>query len=191
MAGFCPMCRAELANSQVCPNGHRQGAGAEVGEELEIVPPKAPPARRLFGSGIEFTVYAVLLGIMVILSLVSFGFLDTLMVPLLLVLISLRDARAGLYSIGKRISKMRVVDARSGRAVDNLQAFKRNSYYLALTLLMLFPLIVSDVLAALLFVLCIGIDVGLILLSETGRRIGDRWANTQVVMQAKKAHPSE
>jgi uncharacterized RDD family membrane protein YckC len=124
---------------------------------------------------------------MAAISFTTLGFFDVLLVPPLVLMIGLRDVHAGLFSIGKRISRMRVVEYGTGKPATNSQALLRNSYYMALTFLMIPPIILVDLGTTTFFMLLIVIDVILISFGKDGRRIGDWLARTQVVQEAKGA----
>lgn len=185
MSGFCADCGRAL-EGEACPSGHGR-AVAGRGEQALVRLPRAKAGRRLAGSGIEYAAYVAGVLVLSVMSVVTAGILDALLAPLVVLVIAIRDVRSGLFSIGKRIAGLRVVQIGTGQPATNAQAVMRNSYYLGLTLLMMLPVIVLDGLAATLFGLCVVIDVLMIIATEDGRRLGDRLAGTQVVHQAKAA----
>lgn len=186
MTGHCIECGKVLKSDGRCPVDHPQD------DSMDIVPPplhpalsaigalpKASTSRRLLGSGVEYTAYVICVGIITIFDLLSAGLVGLLSL-LLLGLVVLRDFNAGAFNIAKRISRMRVVDKRTGRPASNLQALLRNGYYLALLLLSAFiPWI--DVITFPLFLTFVFLDLMMILASPQGRRLGDLIAATQVV----------
>jgi uncharacterized RDD family membrane protein YckC len=168
----CPRCDLDLAKR----------APVDIGPL-----PRAHAVRRLAGSGIEYLAYSVTVKVMLAISALSLGTLDALIVPFLVLMIALRDVRSGLFSLGKRVAHMRVVQIGSGLPATNRQAVLRNSYYLVLVILMAFPLLPVDLGVASLFYSCVVIDVLMIVATRSGRRLGDLLARTQVVSQAEAA----
>lgn len=202
---FCDVCGSPVQTSGQCPKGPHeelattrpdlsQEVTSHFPQELIQAPPhqaltpggvgplpKASTSRRLLGSGIEYLSYV--LGIWIIAALDFFtGGLLGLFSLFLVVLIVLRDFNGGTFSIAKRVSQMRVVDLRTGRAASNGQALLRNGYYLALLIAALIPFV--DVLSSLFFTMFIFLDVMMIMASRRGRRLGDFMAGTQVVEEA-------
>lgn len=185
MSGFCADCGRALERD-ACPSGHGR-ARADQAPQALVRLPRARAGRRLAGSGIEYVVYVAAITTLAVVSVLTAGLFDLLLAPLVVLLIAVRDVRSGLFSIGKRIAGLRVVQIGTGQPATNAQAVMRNSYYLGLTLVMMLPVIILDGLAATLFGLCVVVDVLMILATEDGRRLGDRLAGTQVVHQAKAA----
>jgi len=171
MTEFCEVCGKPLARCH-CPNGRTRTLAPQ---RIEL--PKATTHRRLLGSGIEFGAYVTgawviavldfITGLMGLLCLVLFG------------LIVLRDCNAGLFSIAKRIGSMRVVHSQTGLPASNAQALLRNSYYLALLLIAILPLV--DLATSPMFTLFVFVDMVMIIANPKGRRIGDFLAGTQVI----------
>lgn len=177
---FCSECGLPV-NDGKCADGHRESA-------LKAPPvgaihkggdwPKAETSRRLLGSGIEFIVYVACGWVILFLDLLTAGLLGLLSLALV-VLVVLRDFNAGAFSIGKRVSRMRVVDWRTGGPASNVQALIRNGYYLGLLTLMVLPWV--DMPVMFFFKLFIALDILMILSSPKGRRLGDILAGTQVI----------
>jgi len=141
--------------------------------------PKANSTRRFLGSGIEYVGYCICVWIITVLDFFSGGILGIFSL-FLVGLIFLRDFNGGAFSISKRVSRMRVVDYRTGQATSNTQALLRNSYYLVLPIIAAFiPYL--DTVTSILFMFFVGLDVMMILASPQGRRLGDLLAGTQVV----------
>ncbi len=138
--------------------------------------------RRLLGSGIEYFTYSTAITVFSLIGILTGGLLGLLWVPLLLIMIGMRDLNAGAFSLGKRVGGLRVVDLRSAQPPSNPQALLRNSYYLALVFLMLIP-VVKYPIAGLFFTVLV-LDTLMVIASPTGRRIGDHLAGTQVVSVA-------
>lgn len=184
MSGFCTRCGTALATSERCPQGHLQTTEALSSQELSL--PKADTRQRLLGSGIEFAGYFMALHVLLALSAVSIGVLDGAVAPILALLILVRDVRSGLFSVAKRLGRMRVVDHRTGQPASNLQAVGRNSYYILLTLLLALPILPADLSLSALFNFFLMIDLVLIIYGDKGRRLGDRLARTQVVGEAPR-----
>ncbi len=155
--------------------------GAPKARQVSL--PKASTARRLLGSGIEYLAYSMTITIFSIFGLLTGGLLGLLWVPLVFVLIALRDINGGTFSPGKRVGNLRVVDLRSARQASNFQALVRNGYYLGLVLVMFVPLL--KFVAEVFFFLFLVIDVMMIVASPGGRRLGDYLAGTQVVPVAE------
>jgi uncharacterized RDD family membrane protein YckC len=141
--------------------------------------PKASTPRRLLGSGVEYVAYIIFATIIYILGNLTGGLLGFLYL-LLICLIVMRDFNAGAFSIAKRISQMRVVNASTGQAPSNAKAIFRNSYYLGLPLIAMIPYL-GGPLALIFFMMFASIDIMMILASPRGRRLGDFLAGTQVV----------
>ena len=180
----------QTAYSVTSPEPALVGAGAGggaltvgVSEPQAIHAPKPSTARRLLGSGIEFLAYSVAILILNVVSPLTGGAIGFLAVPLLLLMVGLRDVKSGKFSLGKRVGGMRVVDARTLLPASDTQALKRNSYYLILILLMIFPLV--KVAPTAFFKLLLLIDVLMIFASRNGRRLGDHLAGTLVVSEQR------
>lgn len=193
MSRFCVECGSALDNPESCPLGHPQrpdhaastvSGGASLRDVGSL--PKAKIRSRLIGSGLEYGVYVMTIGVLMVVSILTVGFADGIVVPFLFLMIAIRDVNAGLFSLAKRVGRMRVVEYGTGKPATNGQALMRNSYYLALTLCMAFPILPADVAAFSLFVLLVAVDLLLVVISRDGRRIGDLLAGTQVVHEAKK-----
>jgi len=203
---FCDVCGSPVPASGQCPKGPHESATVDRNPHLdltdtppqELIPaaphqalspyggvgplPKASTTRRLLGSGIEYLSYIIGIWIITILDVFSAGILG-LFSFFLVVLIVLRDFNGGTFSIAKRVSQMRVVDLRTGRAASNGQALLRNGYYLALLLIgALLPWI--DIISSFFFTMFIILDVLMIMANRRGRRLGDFLAGTQVVGEA-------
>lgn len=193
MTGFCTVCGNSLELTGKCPKGHlvSRPVAAAVGAVPGSAPyptrsttglgplPKASTARRFLGSGIEYIAYCIGVWVITLLDLVSGGILGILAL-FLAGLIFLRDFNGGAFSISKRVSRMRVVDYRTGHATSNTQAIVRNSYYLVLPIIATFiPLL--DTVTSIFFMLFIGLDIMMVMASPKGRRLGDLLARTQVV----------
>ncbi len=178
MTGFCVQCGTALIagrSCSCCPSGGGSG-------ELLVPFPKSDTPRRLLGSGIEFFAYVILGGIFGVLDFLSLGLLGILSL-VLGALIVLRDCNAGAFNIAKRVTRMRVVDLRTGQPSSNLRGLVRNVYYLALALLAVILPPGLDILPWVLFLLFIGLDVMMIVASPKGRRLGDVLAGTQVIQE--------
>jgi uncharacterized RDD family membrane protein YckC len=146
--------------------------------------PKARTARRLLGSGVEYFTYELILIFLNIVSPFTGGVLGFFATPFILLMVGIRDVKSGAFSIAKRVGGMRVVDYRTGQPISDLQALKRNSYYLVLIVLMVVPFTKSIPTA--IFTLLMMIDIMMIIASPEGRRIGDLIAGTQVVQEKRR-----
>lgn len=178
MSGFCADCGQTL-DGDLCPSGHTQVEVVRPGGRA-IDLPRASPTRRLAGSGVEYFAYLAGITAMAVVSALTLGLLDILLVPFLALFIAVRDVRAGRYSLAKRIGNMRVVQVGTGLPASDRQALVRNSYYIVLALLMMMPIFL-DTFAATLFWGCVVVDTLMVVGSSHGRRMGDRLAGTQVV----------
>jgi uncharacterized RDD family membrane protein YckC len=181
MAGFCRIHGVPLrpdGNCPQCTTGNVSPMKPQK-ENREGSFPKASTQRRLLGSGVEYFAYVILAAIIYFLGALTGGTLGFLYL-LLICLIVIRDFNAGSYSIAKRISQMRVVEASTGKAPSNAKALFRNSYYLALPLIAMFPYFGGPI-ALFFFMMFASIDIMMILASPRGRRLGDFLAGTQVV----------
>lgn len=182
MYGFCPTCRHPLDRHRRCPNVESHPSEAHlVNSQTGLILPKAKPTRRLFGAGIEYSIYAIAQVIIIGLSLATFGVMDALIAAPLILMIAIRDSQSGRFSIEKRLGKMRVVSFGTGQPIDNIQALKRNSYYLLPPILMLLPVLPLDAFLVSTFQLLVALDVWMICFRKDGRRLGDLLAGTQVV----------
>lgn len=182
MSIYCGTCgdRLEVSTCPRCDQDLAPRAPVEIGPL-----PRANAVRRLAGSGVEYVAYSLIVKLMLTLSAISLGTLDALIVPFLVLMIALRDVRSGLFSVGKRVARMRVVQIGSGLPATNRQALVRNGYYVALVILMALPVLPADVGLATLFYTLVVVDVLMIVATRSGRRIGDLLARTQVVSQAE------
>lgn len=184
MTGFCQDCGKPLRANGKCPNECGiDGVGRSLvphygGQDIGPLP-KASTSRRLFGSGIEYAIYGLLAIVIMVLNSLSIGLLGPVSLVLLALIVA-RDCNAGAFSIGKRVSGMRVVQWRTGLPASNAQALLRNSNYLVL-------MVLDTVLGwlSLLWTFCfftfIALDLAMILANPRGRRLGDFLAGTQVI----------
>lgn len=179
MAGFCPECGERFDAEGRCPNGHDFSA-AETAVDIATMP-RPGHARRLGGAFIEYSTIIMLDLIGAILSpftaFVS-GSLTGILVIAYLTLI--KDRPRNALSLGRRISRTRVVDQRTGEPITGQRAVLRNSYYAVLWLLSVFPEPIG-VFFLLVLAPVIMIDAILIVAHPQGRRLGDFLAKTQVV----------
>jgi len=143
--------------------------------------PKAGTAQRLGGASLEWFIYQFGCGLIAVLSASTFGLADAIIAIPLALLIAIRDAHSGLFSIEKRLGRMRVVKFDSGEPISNVDAFKRNSYLLLMPIGMALPIIALDALLLTLFEFMVLVDVLMIVFRSDGRRLGDLLAGTQVV----------
>lgn len=209
MTGYCVQCGQPILRTGRCrfehapPTGESHqdsyGAGAALegpepdgiaraerrlpvgAPERAIALPKAGAVRRLAAAGVEFMIYLLALWVVIVISVMT-SFVFGIVGPVLVcALVAVRDLRGGAYSLNKRIAGLRVVDVKTGLAAGTAQALMRNSYYLALLLVMAFPAV--ELLAVWPFKMLIAIDVLLVLVNPAGRRLGDFIAGTQVVTE--------
>jgi uncharacterized RDD family membrane protein YckC len=203
MIGFCKDCGKPLGQDGTCssacaettaPVGHYlsprepdalAAAAAALAPQTIVIGhdvgplPKASTLRRLIGSGVEYFCYLVCVWLLAAAALLTFG-VSALLTLFPIAFIALRDCNAGAFSLAKRISRMRVVNVRSGAAASNAQALFRNSYYLGLLVLAtILPWFTWLYFFA--FTAFVMLDVLMILASPQGRRLGDMLAGTQVV----------
>jgi len=180
MSGYCKDCGTLLAPGGNCSDPGCLQANRQLPENGPGTLPKPSTARRLLGSGIEFIIYSALAWLITGLESASFGLLGLLFL-FLIGLIVLRDFNGGLYSIAKRVSHMRVVDLKSGRATSNIQSLLRNSYYLVLLAIAIVPVV--GCFSSTAFMVFVALDVMMIMANPQGRRLGDLMAGTQVVQE--------
>lgn len=181
MTGFCEVCGRDLSAmaTGVCPEHPRKVRPIGPSHQTSISLPPAPLLPRLLGAGVEYMCYSICATVVTALDIATVGFLGLLNV-ILTGLILFRDFKGGNLNIAKRITEMRVVDARTGQAATNVQAFLRNSYYLVLPLISAFlPFVDLPCLG--LFISFMMLDFMMILASPRRRRLGDILAGTQVV----------
>lgn len=188
MSGFCTECGGGLING-ACPGGHLQPRQAVISSSQAIAGvsaaltigtlPKAPIMARLFGAGIEFTAFVVLQ----VLGVVTGGIAGLATGPMVVAFLFLRDVNGGMLSVGKRVGGLRVVDLKTGRPASTRQGVLRNSYYLALAVLVVLPGV--NVATSGLFTTLGLLDFLMVLASPQGRRLGDQIAGTQVVVERR------
>lgn len=169
-AAFCvvPACPHKQASSHSVVD---QATGA-WGKPVSL--PRADLGRRLGGSGMEFLVLfglevasAVFVPVGVVLSLLAAGYFAA------------KDLGGGRYSLGKRIARTRVVDARTGAVPPPARLVLRNGPLAAGFLFSVIPGL--EILGWGLLLFGTTLDLLMIVADPQGRRLGDRLAGTQVV----------
>ncbi len=152
-----------------------------------MLPPREI-GRRLGSSGTEVAFYAAAevttASLAVVLSVIPV--IGTLVGAAIGMFVSLlgavyfgaRDMRSGRFAVGKRLADNEVVDVATGAPASNVQGFVRNSYLALACVIAIIPGV--EVIGWALFAVASAVDVGLIYLDPTGRRLGDHLAGTQV-----------
>lgn len=181
MAGFCPKCGRRLNDDLECSRHPR----TPVKTALPIKYAKPSTTRRLLGAGLEFALYDATAVVVVVVSLLTFGVADFVAALVMILLISVRDSNSGLFSLEKRLGRMRVIKKESGLPISNLDAWKRNCYYLLGPLFALLPFLPLDYAAMSLFQMFLLLDLAMIVFRDDGRRLGDFLAGTQVVIERR------
>lgn len=180
MAGFCPQCGRHLNEDLECSRHPRVSRSPVL---MKYAKPST--LRRLLGAGLEFALYDATAVVVVLVSLMTLGAADFVAALVMIVFISIRDSNSGLFSLEKRLGRMRVIKKRTGRPISNLDAWKRNCYYLLWPALALLPFLPLDAFAMSMFQIFLLVDLAMILFREDGRRLGDFLAGTQVVIERR------
>ena len=178
----CPAAEAAVAAPAprpiVVPRSPAPGGGALV----QV--PRPPLARRLGGSALELL---TLLGIEVlgtVLAPFTWGITGALTSLVDAAYMSLKDMGAGRYSFGKRAVSVRVVDVTTLERASNLKCFLRNLPYVIAWAIAILPLL-GDIVGWSAMGLLVLVDLGMILATPGGRRVGDYIAGTQVVAEER------
>jgi len=87
-------------------------------------------------------------------------------------------------SLGKKIMKLQVVTGEGGQA-DYMVSVKRNAIFAVPILIMIIP-VLGWLIAPILSLVIVIIEVMKILNDPVGRRLGDNWAETQVINAAEE-----
>jgi len=94
------------------------------------------------------------------------------------------DAMGGGQSVGKRLLGLRTVDPQTGLSVTAAQSLKRNADLALLYALVFIPLL-GYVLVVVLGTFVLAVEIYAILREPHGLRMGDLWAQSQVVGRAE------
>ena len=185
IASKCSRCGAELSSNGVCLNLACDGDESALSSPEETALAKrSGRIRRLGGTGAEFgALFALEVLGTLISAVVPFipGMLTSIIAA---VYMGVRDLEDGRYSLGRRLSGSRVVDATTGAAITKKQAFLRNSYIVVAWTLAIFP---APLGWAGWLALGSAIVVDALLVALTGQRLGDRLANTRIVPRQRTA----
>jgi len=180
---FCTECGSPLMDDGGCTN--KDCSNYLKAGEAHLKPttlPKAPLGRRIGGVLLERFIMWSIEGVGTLLSPFTFFVTGILSSITNAVYVSCRDLGAGKYSIEKKVGSLMVVDAKTGQPAKTWQAFARNSYYSLGWLLNIIPMTLGIGLGAACFMLFLYVvDFLTIIVSPTGRRVGDYLAGTQVV----------
>jgi hypothetical protein len=192
MAATCGICSDTLEDAAHCiiPEcPHRAAALASPykpsGSALPAPPRpsaigRATPSRRLLAAGPEFL---ILMGLEIVSAIfVPVGVAISSFIALY---VATRDISGGRFHVGKRLARVRVVDAATGLVPTHGQAVLRNAPYILGWLIAVIPGL--ELVGWGLLLLSALVDVGLVLADPLGRRLGDRLARTKVI----NGHPNE
>ncbi|MFH1468112.1 MAG: RDD family protein [Pseudomonadota bacterium] len=185
--GTCttPGCPAsEAAATALATKPAKPAPSLPIGGSAMVEVPRPPLPRRLGGSALElFTLLGIeLLG--TILSPLTWGITGALTSVIDAVYMSLKDLGGGRWSFGKRAVSARVVDVTTLDRADNLKCFLRNLPYVIAWAIAILPLVGDFIGWSALGLLAL-VDLGMIIWSPTGRRVGDYIAGTQVVAEER------
>jgi uncharacterized RDD family membrane protein YckC len=183
--GTCTTPGCSAAEAAIAPPKPRPAPQPipRVGTALVQVP-RPPLARRLGGSALEFL---TMLGIEVlgtVLAPFTWGITGALTSLLVATYVGLKDLGAGRYSFGKRAVSVRIVDVVTLDRANNLKCFLRNLPYVVAWAVAILP-VVGDIVGWSALGLLVLVDIGLILATPSGRRLGDYLAGTQVVPEER------
>ena len=142
----------------------------EQAHETPIEYPKPDVATRLIAAVIDGVLQSVV----------------TMIIPFLGAIIGaaymlLKDGLFESQSIGKKVMKLRVVEL-SGQKADYMVSAKRNIIFAVPALIGIIPLI-GWLIGGLLSLVVAIVEIVSVVNDEKGRRMGDKWANTQVVAE--------
>ncbi len=180
----CPA--AEAAAEALAPPKPARPAGVPTparGADV-VVAPRPPLARRLGGSALEGVTLVVVEIIGVLAMSFTLGISGALTSLLAAIYMGVKDLDGGRFSFGKRAVGTRVVDATTLQRASNAKCFLRNLPWVLFWALAIVP-VIGDFIGWSLLGLMAMIDVGLIIATPTGRRLGDFLAGTQVVPEER------
>ncbi len=149
-----------------------------------VVAPRPPLARRLGGSALEAGTLILVEAIGVLLMGVTLGVSGALTSLLAAVYMGVKDLDGGRYSFGKRAVGTRVVDAKTLERATAAKCFLRNLPWVLFWTLAIVP-VIGDFIGWTVLALMAVVDIGLIVATPTGRRLGDLMAGTQVVPEER------
>ncbi|HHY83055.1 MAG TPA: RDD family protein [Clostridiales bacterium] len=84
-------------------------------------------------------------------------------------------------SLGKKVMKLQVVEL-SGKKADFMVSIKRNAIFAIPSLIAIIP-IIGWIIGGILSLIVAIIEIVTVLNDPKGRRMGDKWANSQVIAQ--------
>jgi uncharacterized RDD family membrane protein YckC len=196
----CPHCGVpfeidDLCTNPECPEAQQAAeafeqpqAGAVVADKPAAGPlvqvPRPELPRRLGGSALELSTLIVVEIIGTLLMGLTIGISGALSSLLAAVYMGVKDLDGGRYSFGKRAVSTRVVDVQTLERASAGKCFLRNLPWVVFWTLAIIPVIGDFVGWGLLGLMTV-LDVGFILATPTGRRLGDFLAGTQVVPEER------
>lgn len=93
----------------------------------------------------------------------------------------LKDGLFESQSVGKKLMKLQVVEL-SGKKADYLVSAKRNAIFAIPSLIAVIPLI-GWIIGGILSLVVAIVEIVTVLNDPKGRRMGDKWANTQIITE--------
>jgi uncharacterized RDD family membrane protein YckC len=153
------------------------------GGDMAMVP-RPPLARRLGGSALELGTLVAVEMVGSLLMGFTFGVSGVVSSLIAAIYMGVKDLDGGRYSFGKRAVGTRVVDATTLQRATPGKAFLRNLPWVLFWTLAIVP-VIGDFIGWTLLALMAIIDLGMIVATPTGRRLGDLLANTQVVPEER------
>jgi uncharacterized RDD family membrane protein YckC len=183
-----PECPEAEAVAAVFDNAEGEAGGAVVpsgsSDSSLLVVPRPPLVRRLGGSALEYVTLIVVEIIGTLLMGFTFGASGAISSLIGAIYMSVKDLDGGRFSFGKRAVGTRVVDVKTLQRVSAGKAFLRNLPWVLAWLIAVVPVIGDSIGLPLIGLLAL-LDVGLIAMTPTGRRLGDFLAGTQVVPEER------
>jgi uncharacterized RDD family membrane protein YckC len=149
-----------------------------------VLAPRPPLARRLGGSALELSTLVALEVVGTLLMGVTVGVSSAITSLLAAVYMGVKDLDGGRFSFGKRAVGTRVVDVKTLQRASAGKCFLRNLPWVLFWALAVVPVIGDFIGWSLLGVMTV-LDVGMIIATPTGRRLGDLLAGTQVVPEER------
>lgn len=173
----CP--EADEASSTLRATAGQPDSGTDM-----VLVPRPPLSRRLGGSALELSTLVVLEIIGSLLMGITVGVSGAVTSLVAAVYMGVKDLDGGRYSFGKRAVGTRVVDVKTLQRASAGKCVLRNLPWVLFWALAIVPVIGDFIGWSLLGIMAL-LDVGLIIATPTGRRLGDLLAGTQVVPEER------
>ena len=100
----------------------------------------------------------------------------------------LRDSMFEGQSLGKKIMKLQVI-TEEGKRPDYMVSIRRNGIFALPILIMIIP-VAGWIIAPILSIVILVIEIMKVLNEPKGRRLGDQWAATQVIVYQEAPQPT-